>query len=113
MKYGLDITPAGPWGRPDRIAELAALAEQCGWDGVFCEDYLCFPAADDAADGEPPPDTYDVWITLALIAQATSRVTLGTMVTPLPAPQARSDRVAGPHRRPPLRWTARPGGRPR
>ena len=85
MKYGLDITPAGPWGRPDRIAELAALAEQCGWDGVFCEDYLCFPAGDDAADGEPPPDTYDVWITLALIAQATSRVTLGPMVTPLPA----------------------------
>ncbi len=85
MKYGLDITPAGPWGRPDRIAELAALAEECGWDGVFCEDYLCFPAADDAAAGEAPPDTYDVWITLALIAQATNRVTIGPMVTPLPA----------------------------
>jgi probable F420-dependent oxidoreductase len=87
MRYGLDITPAGPWGRPDRIAELAALAEQCGWDGVFCEDYLCFPPSGDggSSEGELPPDTYDVWITLALIAQATSRVTLGTMVTPLPA----------------------------
>jgi alkanesulfonate monooxygenase SsuD/methylene tetrahydromethanopterin reductase-like flavin-dependent oxidoreductase (luciferase family) len=85
MRYGLDITPAGPWGRPDQIAELAALAEQCGWDGVFCEDYLCFPAGDDAPAGEAPPDTYDVWITLALIAQATSRITMGTMVTPLPA----------------------------
>jgi alkanesulfonate monooxygenase SsuD/methylene tetrahydromethanopterin reductase-like flavin-dependent oxidoreductase (luciferase family) len=85
MKYGLDITPAGPWGRPDRIADLAALAEHKGWDGVFCEDYLCFPVADDGVAGEPPPDTYDVWITLALIAQATSRITLGPMVTPLPA----------------------------
>ena len=85
MKYGLDITSAGPWGRPDQIAELAALAEQRGWDGVFCEDYLCFPSGDDAPHGSAPPDTYDVWITLALVALATSRITLGTMVTPLPA----------------------------
>lgn len=83
MKYGLDITSAGPWGRPDQIAELAALGEECGWDGVFCEDYLCFPPED--ARPDEPVDTYDVWITLALAAQATSRVTLGTMVTPLPA----------------------------
>ena len=75
MKYGLDITSAGEWGRPDQIAELAALAEDHGWDGVFCEDYLAFP------DGGP---TYDVWVALGLVAQATTRLTLGTMVTPLP-----------------------------
>lgn len=74
MRYGLDISPAGPWGEPGRIAELAALAEFSGWDGVFCEDYVAFP------DGL---DTYDPWITLALAAQATRRITLGTMVTPL------------------------------
>ena len=44
MRYGLDITPAGDWGRPDQIAELATLAEDHGWDGVFCEDYLAFPS---------------------------------------------------------------------
>jgi hypothetical protein len=76
MRYGLDITPAGPWGRPDQIAELATLAEDHGWDGVFCEDYLAFPGG---------ATTYDVWVTLALVAQATTRLTLGTMVTPLPA----------------------------
>jgi alkanesulfonate monooxygenase SsuD/methylene tetrahydromethanopterin reductase-like flavin-dependent oxidoreductase (luciferase family) len=75
MKYGLDISPAGDWGRPDQIAELAALSEDHGWDGVFCEDYLAFPG------GRP---TYDVWITLGLVAHATTRLTLGTMVTPLP-----------------------------
>ena len=75
MRYGLDITSAGEWGRPDQIAELAALAEDHGWDGVFCEDYLDFPS------GGP---TYDVWVTLGLVAQATTRLTLGTMVTPLP-----------------------------
>ena len=74
MKYGLDISPAGDWGRPDQIAELAALSEDHGWDGVFCEDYLAFPG------GRP---TYDVWITLGLVAHATTRLTLGTMVTPL------------------------------
>ncbi len=75
MRYGLDITSAGDWGRPEQIAELAALAEDHGWDGVFCEDYLDFPS------GGP---TYDVWVTLGLVAQATTRLTLGTMVTPLP-----------------------------
>jgi alkanesulfonate monooxygenase SsuD/methylene tetrahydromethanopterin reductase-like flavin-dependent oxidoreductase (luciferase family) len=75
MRYGLDITSAGAWGRPDEIAELAALAEDHGWDGVFCEDYLSFP------DGG---QMYDVWVTLGLVAQATTRMMLGTMVTPLP-----------------------------
>jgi alkanesulfonate monooxygenase SsuD/methylene tetrahydromethanopterin reductase-like flavin-dependent oxidoreductase (luciferase family) len=79
MRYALDITSAGPWGRPDQIAELAALAEDHGWDGVFCEDYLAFP------DGGP---TYDVWVTLGLVAQATTRLTIGTMVTPLPCRHA-------------------------
>ena len=76
MRYGLDITSVGEWGRPDQIAELAALAEDHGWDGVFCEDYLAFP------DGGP---TYDVWVTLGLVAQATTRLTIGTMVTPVPS----------------------------
>lgn len=79
MKYGLDISPAGEWGRPDLIAGLAHLAEECGWDGVFCEDYLAFPGG---------RATYDVWITLGLVAQATHQVTIGTMVTPLPARHA-------------------------
>jgi hypothetical protein len=76
VRYGLDITAAGPWGRPDEIAELAVLAEDHGWDGVFCEDYLAFPGG---------AVTYDVWVTLGLVARATTRLTLGTMVTPVPA----------------------------
>jgi Luciferase-like monooxygenase len=79
MKYGLDISAAGDWGRPEQIAELAALAEDHGWDGAFCEDYLRFPG---------DLTTYDVWVTLGLVARATSRLVMGTMVTPLPARHA-------------------------
>ncbi len=80
MKYGRDITSAGEWGTPQQIAELAALAEDHGWDGVFCEDYLAFP------DGGP---TYDVWVTLGLVAsphpRRAGRGVTGACRTPRPA----------------------------
>jgi alkanesulfonate monooxygenase SsuD/methylene tetrahydromethanopterin reductase-like flavin-dependent oxidoreductase (luciferase family) len=75
MRYGLDISPVGPWGDPRTIADLAGLAERSGWDGVFVEDYVFFH------DGSA---AYDPWITLAAIALATERIALATMVTPLP-----------------------------
>ena len=59
MRFAVDISPAGRWGTPVLLAELAALAEDSDQDGVFCEDYLAF------ADRL---DTYDVWITLGLMA---------------------------------------------
>jgi alkanesulfonate monooxygenase SsuD/methylene tetrahydromethanopterin reductase-like flavin-dependent oxidoreductase (luciferase family) len=75
MKFAVDISPAGPWGDPRTLAELAALAERSGWDGVFLEDYVFYPGG---------LDTYDPWVTLAAIALATERIRLGTMITPLP-----------------------------
>ena len=75
MRYAIDISAAGPWGSPHRLAELAALAEDAGWDGVFLEDYAVY------SDGL---ETYDPWVALAAVAIATERVIIGTMVTPLP-----------------------------
>jgi alkanesulfonate monooxygenase SsuD/methylene tetrahydromethanopterin reductase-like flavin-dependent oxidoreductase (luciferase family) len=75
VRFGLDISPAGEWGDPRRLAELAALAERSGWDGVFLEDYVFFP-------GDLP--AYDPWVALAAIALATERIRLGTMITPVP-----------------------------
>jgi alkanesulfonate monooxygenase SsuD/methylene tetrahydromethanopterin reductase-like flavin-dependent oxidoreductase (luciferase family) len=72
MKYGLDISPVGDGERPDRIAELAALAENHGWTTCL-RGLPCVPRG---------LATYDVWVTLGLVAQATTRVTIGTMVTP-------------------------------
>jgi hypothetical protein len=58
-----------PGGTATEQLELAVLAEQSGWDGVF---------AWEAAYG------VDAWSLLAAMAVRTERVALGTMLTPLP-----------------------------
>jgi len=77
MRYGLTLPCAGEGGDPRTTAELARLAEESGWDGVFLEDYIVHHSAKDAP-------TYDPWVALAAIATATSRIRIGTTVTPLP-----------------------------
>jgi alkanesulfonate monooxygenase SsuD/methylene tetrahydromethanopterin reductase-like flavin-dependent oxidoreductase (luciferase family) len=40
MRYGLEISAAGACGDARTLADLAQLAEESGWDGVFLEDYI-------------------------------------------------------------------------
>ena len=58
-----------PGGTAAEQLELAVLAEQAGWDGVFVWE---------AAYG------IDAWTLLAAMAVRTTRVRLGTLLTPLP-----------------------------
>lgn len=60
---------------PDRLIELAVRAEAAGWDGFFLWDHLLY--------AEPVRDILDPYVCLGAIAHATSRITLGPMVTPL------------------------------
>ena len=77
MRYALSLGNGGPAADPRTMAELAALAEDAGWDAVFLEDYIVY-------QGKSGTPTYDPWITLAAMATATTRVLLGPLVTPLP-----------------------------
>jgi hypothetical protein len=65
MKYGMVL----PGGTAVEQLEQAMLAEEAGWDGVFVWE---------AAYG------IDAWGLLSAIAARTTRVTLGTALTPLP-----------------------------
>src|SRR5438105_4009831 len=65
MRYGFVL----PWGDARTAADLAALAERHGWDGFFVWE---------------PIWGVDAWIALAAAAMTTSRIRLGTMLTPLP-----------------------------
>ncbi len=77
MQYGFDISITGEYSDPRLLADLAAEAEQAGWDGVFVWD--CIFAADD-----PGAPVTDPWIALAVMASRTQRIRLGALLTPLP-----------------------------
>ena len=68
IKLGIILTQ----GDPRTTAELAALAEEHGWDGVFTWDGVAIGSM----------ETYDPWVVMAAMAMRTERVRLGAIVTP-------------------------------
>lgn len=65
MKYGVAL----PYTTPRTVANLAQLAEENNWDGVFLGDAIWCE---------------DPMIGLAAAAMTTKRIRLGTMITPVP-----------------------------
>jgi alkanesulfonate monooxygenase SsuD/methylene tetrahydromethanopterin reductase-like flavin-dependent oxidoreductase (luciferase family) len=63
MQFGFVI----PWADAEQVGELAAAAEDNGWDGIFVWE---------------PVWGVDSWISLALAAVRTSKIRIGTMLTP-------------------------------
>jgi alkanesulfonate monooxygenase SsuD/methylene tetrahydromethanopterin reductase-like flavin-dependent oxidoreductase (luciferase family) len=76
MKYGLDIPTAGVYADARVLAELAAEAEEAGWDGFFIWDVLF-------SSNMSTIPVVDPWIALAAIAMRTQRIRIGVMLTPL------------------------------
>lgn len=63
MQYGFVI----PWADAEDVGDIAAEAEEAGWDGVFVWE---------------PVWGVDAWISLGLAAVRTSRIRIGTLLTP-------------------------------
>jgi alkanesulfonate monooxygenase SsuD/methylene tetrahydromethanopterin reductase-like flavin-dependent oxidoreductase (luciferase family) len=79
MPYGRIVRTAvslPPFTDAATVVALAVEAERAGWDGVFLWDHLVF-------ERRLRLDVHDPWVALGAIAQATERVRLGTLVTPL------------------------------
>jgi alkanesulfonate monooxygenase SsuD/methylene tetrahydromethanopterin reductase-like flavin-dependent oxidoreductase (luciferase family) len=66
----------GAFGDANVLGELAATAEQNGWDGFFIWDHILFQET-------PPQDVVDPWVALTTIALRTDRIRLGALMTPL------------------------------
>ena len=86
LRHGLTLPIFGPLANPTVVAEVAAAAEQAGYDGVFVWDHVLYRRDPDGMDphGRADVPVADPWVTLAAMAAATSKVALGPMVTPLP-----------------------------
>jgi len=65
LKYGFVV----PFGDSANFAELAVLGEQRGWDAVFTWEAVW---------------GVDAWISMAVAADRTDRLRLGTLLTPVP-----------------------------
>ena len=76
MQYAVFLPNFGPFGDAEALIELARDAELKGWDGFFIWDHIQL----DGADTGP---IVDPWVALTAIADATSSLRVGTMITPL------------------------------
>ena len=69
------MAPFDELSEPRTVAELAARAEERGWDGFFVWDHVAYR--------HPVRALADPWVTLAAVAVATRRLVLGPLVTPV------------------------------
>ena len=76
LKRGIAVPNFGD--DPAGLIELGVATELAGFDGYFLWDHVVF-----SNSGDGPP-ILDPWLVLAVVAARTSRIKLGTMVTPVP-----------------------------
>jgi alkanesulfonate monooxygenase SsuD/methylene tetrahydromethanopterin reductase-like flavin-dependent oxidoreductase (luciferase family) len=76
LRRGLAVPNFGE--DPRQLIELGVAAERAGFDGYFLWDHIVF-----SNTGDGPP-ILDPWLILGAVAASTSRIKLGTMITPVP-----------------------------
>jgi Luciferase-like monooxygenase len=76
MRFAVNIPNFGDFADPRLVADLARRAEEAGWDGLFVWDHITHHK-------ELRREIADPWVLLTAAALATSRIRLGTMITPV------------------------------
>jgi alkanesulfonate monooxygenase SsuD/methylene tetrahydromethanopterin reductase-like flavin-dependent oxidoreductase (luciferase family) len=78
MQFSINVPNFGEFADARAVATLAAAAEDAGWDGLFVWDHVVHDKR--RRQGQPFGDP---WMLLTAAALATSRIRLGTLVTPV------------------------------
>jgi alkanesulfonate monooxygenase SsuD/methylene tetrahydromethanopterin reductase-like flavin-dependent oxidoreductase (luciferase family) len=75
VRFGISLGTLGPFADPRETVRVARAAEEAGWEALFVWDHLAW-----SSFGSPSADP---WVTLGACSAETSRLLLGTAVTPL------------------------------
>jgi len=75
VRHAIYLPPIGAFGDVHVLVDLAAAAEEAGWDGFFLWDHIQYST---------PLPLVDTWVSLSAIAVSTSTIRLGPLITPLP-----------------------------
>ncbi len=78
MRFSINLPNFGDFADPRAVETVAVAAEEAGWDGLFVWDHVVHHK--EHRRGRPFGDP---WILLTAAALATSRLRLGTLVTPV------------------------------
>jgi alkanesulfonate monooxygenase SsuD/methylene tetrahydromethanopterin reductase-like flavin-dependent oxidoreductase (luciferase family) len=74
VRFGIVMSNLDDYADPRQAVRLARAAEEAGWEGFFVWDHLGF------VWGTP---SCDPWVVLSAVAVSTTRLELGTAITPL------------------------------
>jgi alkanesulfonate monooxygenase SsuD/methylene tetrahydromethanopterin reductase-like flavin-dependent oxidoreductase (luciferase family) len=76
LRYAVGLPNVREYADPRVLLDLAAEAEEAGWDGAFLWDHI-------AREEDRSVPATDPWVAAAAMAVRTQRLRLGIMVTPL------------------------------
>ena len=77
MRYSVNVPNFGEFAAPEVFADVARRAEEAGWDALLVWDHV-------VEEKSTRKEIADPWILLTAAALATSRIRLGTAITPVP-----------------------------
>ncbi|MBS7647442.1 MAG: LLM class flavin-dependent oxidoreductase [Candidatus Bathyarchaeia archaeon] len=79
MKFGISPAPCVWWTKLEELEKWAQTAENLGYDAILIPDHYAFPSPPFPSD-----KLVDTWTTLSYVAAKTTRIRLGSMVSPIP-----------------------------